>query len=75
MGQFSMNIGNPKYVDPLFDWPDMIGDCGLDRGCRSQRLVNPREIVSHQVRPDRVFVVLRFLANPPNCPSATVAGF
>jgi hypothetical protein len=48
--------------DDFFQSPNVAGDSRFHRGCDSQGLVNPAEVVVHEVNRGVVLVVFQFLA-------------
>ena len=47
-----------NFFDHFRETPNMIGDSGFHRRSDAQRLVNPAEIVVHEVRRDGMLVAL-----------------
>ena len=49
-------------VNDFFHRPNMVGDTGFHRGRNAQGLVNPAEVVMHEMNRGGVLVVLQLLA-------------
>lgn len=50
-----------KQVNDLLDLPNVAGDSRLHRGCHSQALMNPAEVVVHEVKGESVIQVFDLL--------------
>ena len=56
-----LHFGFIEQVTDFLDRPNMVRDAGFHRWRDAQGLVNPAEVVVHEVERDSVCVVLNFL--------------